>query len=123
SSTPTHPHSHTPIRLVDRLCAAHFLARSARETDDNLVFVREQLLRGDADRAAVLDLYLQVWSGKRVPVDPTNPLIDPLLLAGIVSARRCSAFGVGSSERTSSVRIPNTEYRIPLLRVRNRIYA
>src|SRR5207248_461812 len=47
-------------QLVDRLCESLFLARGARQTDDNLIFVRERLLRSETDRAALLDLYRQV---------------------------------------------------------------
>jgi WD40 repeat protein len=68
---------------VDRQCEALFLSASAREKDDNLLFVRERLLRSEADRASLLDLYAQVWGGKQVGVDDTNPLIDLLRLSGI----------------------------------------
>src|SRR5262249_35205303 len=39
---------------VDRICEALFLEPGARERDDNLIFVRERLLRSEADRAALL---------------------------------------------------------------------
>jgi WD40 repeat protein len=69
---------------VDRLCEELFLTPRAREQDDNLLFVRERLLRGEADRASLLELYRQVWHGKRVPDDETNPLVSLLRLSGIV---------------------------------------
>src|SRR5205823_3214052 len=69
--------------LVDRLCEALFLTRSAREKDDNLIFVRERLLRSEADRAALLELYRKVWEERRVPDDDTNPLCSLLKLCGI----------------------------------------
>src|SRR5207302_10946293 len=72
---------------VDRLVQDLFLARGAREKDDNLIFVRERLLRSEEDRAALLDLYRQVWSGKRVRDDDTNPLRSLLKLSGIVGLR------------------------------------
>src|SRR5205814_5228574 len=62
--------------------------------DDNLLFVRERLLRSEAGYlpegevlAALLDLYRQVWSGKPVAADDTNPLIDLLRLSGVVEVR------------------------------------
>jgi tetratricopeptide (TPR) repeat protein len=69
---------------VDRQCAALFLSPRAREQDDNLLFVRERLLRSDADRARLLELYAQVHRRRRVRDDDTNPLISRLHLAGIV---------------------------------------
>jgi WD40 repeat protein len=68
---------------VDRLCEALFLSPSAQEKDDNLLFVRERLLKSEAERAAVLDLYRQVRTGKRVRVDDTNQLVSILRLSGI----------------------------------------
>jgi WD40 repeat protein len=84
---------------VDRLCEEMFLSPQARERDDNLLFVRDWLLRSPADLAALLDLYGQVRRGKRVGADERNPLVSHLRLSGITRP-------VGS-----------------LLRVRNRIYA
>ncbi len=68
---------------VDRLCDKLFLSPTARNLDDNLLFVRERLLRSEADRAGLLELYRQVHKGKRVPYDEANPLIDILNLSGI----------------------------------------
>jgi tetratricopeptide (TPR) repeat protein len=69
---------------VDRLCEEMFLSSRARERDDNLLFVRERILRNEADRAGLLDLYAKVREGKRVSDDDTNPLLGILRLAGIV---------------------------------------
>jgi WD40 repeat protein len=69
---------------VDRLCEALFLSPQARERDDNLLFVRDWLLRTPADLAALLDLYGQVRRGKRVPADETNPLVSHLRLSGLI---------------------------------------
>src|SRR5207248_2081666 len=74
--------AHHPA-AVDRLCAGLFLTRSSREQDDNLIFVRDRLLKTEADRAALLELYRQVWLGRRVPDDDTNPLCSLLRLSGI----------------------------------------
>ena len=72
---------------VDRVCEELFLSARARERDDNLLFVRERLLRSEeADRASLLDLYSQVHKRKRVIDDETNPLISVLRLSGITRA-------------------------------------
>jgi sugar lactone lactonase YvrE len=84
---------------VDRLCEALFLSTAAREKDDNLIFVRDRLLRSDVDRAKLLRLYNQVLKGEPVRDDPTEPLGGVLWLSGITRA-------VGGR-----------------LRVRNRIYG
>src|SRR5207302_2958635 len=68
---------------VNRQCEALFLSPQAQERDDNLLFVRERLLKSEADRASLLDLYGQVRSGKRVRPDDTNRLVDLLRLSGI----------------------------------------
>jgi WD40 repeat protein len=71
---------------VDRVCEGLFLAPRARERDDNLLFVRERLLRSETDKASLLDQYAQVRNGKRVPDDEANPLVSILQLSGIVRA-------------------------------------
>ena len=71
---------------VDGLCARLFLTKQARDTDDNLAFVRNRLLRSEVDLAALLDLYQQVRAGKKVKDDETNPLVPVLRLSGVVTA-------------------------------------
>lgn len=73
---------------VDALCAELFLSARAREIDDNLLFVRERLLRSEADRASLLDLYARTLQRKRVRDDETNPLVSMLRLAGITRVER-----------------------------------
>src|SRR5262245_16053129 len=68
---------------VDRLCQELFLSHHAQERDDNLLFVRERMLRGEFDLAGLLSLYAQVRQGKRVRDDVTNPLISILRLSGV----------------------------------------
>jgi WD40 repeat protein len=68
---------------VDRLSHELFIAPSARERDDNLLFVREQMLRSQVDLAGLLDLYQRVITPKHVPDDDTNPLVSALRLSGI----------------------------------------
>jgi tetratricopeptide (TPR) repeat protein len=69
---------------VNKLCEEMFLSSRARERDDNLLFVRERILRNEADRASLLDLYAKVREGKRVSDDDTNTQLGILRLAGIV---------------------------------------
>jgi hypothetical protein len=107
---------------VDRRCAALFLAASASEQDNNLIFVRERLLQGGEDISALLELYRQVWLGRRVSDDQASTLGGLLKLSGIASAGRYSVSGVRSSGRSLFLRSPSTDPRTPLLRVRNRIY-
>ena len=71
---------------VDALCERLFLTKQARDTDDNLAFVRNRLLRSEVDLAALLDLYQQVRAGKKVKDDETHPLIPVLRLSGVVNA-------------------------------------
>ncbi len=69
---------------VDAVCEELFFSPRAREQDDNLLFVRERLLRSEADLATLLHLYERVVTGKAVPDDETNPLVSVLRLSGIV---------------------------------------
>src|SRR5207237_181809 len=92
----------------DRHCETLFLSMAAREKDDNLLFVRERLLKSEAGylpeaevRAALLDLYGQIRTGKRVSLDDTSQLVSILRLSGItrvVSGRLRG--GAGSGRRT-----------------------
>ncbi|MBX7133085.1 MAG: AAA-like domain-containing protein [Fimbriimonadaceae bacterium] len=68
---------------VDRVCSDLFLTHSAKESDDNLAFVRNRLLKSEADLAALLDLYKKLRAGKRVPDNETNPLCALLKLSGV----------------------------------------
>lgn len=73
---------------VDRICKDLFLSRRARQRDDNLLFVRERILRSEADTASLLSLYARIRSGKRVRDDETNPLVSVLRLSGITKVDR-----------------------------------
>ena len=84
---------------MDRLCAELFLDSRVRQTESNLQFVSDRLLRSGADVNAVLDVYGKVRSGQRVPDDETDPLVTVLRLSGVVRSER------------------------GLLKLRNRIYA
>jgi WD40 repeat protein len=99
-------------RDVDRLCQELFLAADARETDDNLVFVRERLLRGGEDLASLLHLYEQVRRRRRVANDETNPLVSALRLSGVVRVVRDARGRLWGHRAAGS----------GVLAVRNRIY-
>jgi WD40 repeat protein len=71
---------------VDRICEDLFLSSRARERDDNLLFVRERLLRSETDLTSLLELYRKVRSGKTVPDDETSRLISVLRLSGVVAS-------------------------------------
>jgi len=71
------------VRGVDDLASKLFLSRQARDRDDNLIFVRERLLRSETDVAGLLYLYRKVHGGQPVPDDETNTLVSILRLAGI----------------------------------------
>ncbi len=68
---------------VDQVCSDLFLTHKAKESDDNLAFVRNRLLRSEADLPALLDLYRQMRAGKPVQDDETNPLCAVLKLSGV----------------------------------------
>jgi WD40 repeat protein len=106
-------------QLVDRLCETLFLAPSAQEKDDNLIFVRERVLRSGAqgapDLAGLLDLYGRILAGRRVGPDDTNPLLDVLRLSGVIQFRTAD-FGLRIGKRVFPIRNPKSA-------VRNRIYA
>ncbi len=75
-------------RQVDRCCAALFLSPQARDRDDNLVFVREQLLTESETKTALLDLYGRILLGQARRDDARiSPLLGALHLSGIVSTQ------------------------------------
>lgn len=72
------------LEAVDRICNELFLSHRARERDDNLLFVRERMLRNEADVAGLLLFYGKVRNGGKIRDEETNPLVTVLRLAGIV---------------------------------------
>ena len=68
---------------IDRLCEEMFLSRSAREKDDNLLFVRDRILRSEADLVQLLELYRRIREHKKVKDDPAHALHSILRLSGI----------------------------------------
>ncbi len=72
---------------VDRVCEDRFLSDRARDMDDNLVYVRERMLRSDVDRAALLDAYGKLYAGKHVRFDDGDRIVTVLFLSGIRSGK------------------------------------
>jgi WD40 repeat protein len=71
---------------VDEACDRLYFTPRASERDDNLVFVRERLLRSTADRFSLLNLYGRIWKRKRVVDDGSSPLATVLRLSGVVKS-------------------------------------
>lgn len=69
---------------VDRVCEQTFLSGKARETDDNLLFVRDRMLRGSANTVDLLTTYLNVWTGRMEKDDPANTALNELRVAGLL---------------------------------------
>src|SRR5262249_43592857 len=74
--TPWAPPFILPPSEVDQLCEALFFAPRAQEREDNLLFVRERLLRSEADLADLLQLYQQLRRGRKTADDDTNSLVS-----------------------------------------------
>jgi WD40 repeat protein len=83
---------------VDGMVETMFFSKLAQDLDNNLMFVRERILRSGLDLTPLLDLYSRVRRGKSTPDDDANPLVTELKLSGI------------------------TRVQNGLLEVRNRIY-
>jgi WD40 repeat protein len=72
---------------IDQICIALFLSRQAREEEDNLIFVRDSILRSDVDRTSLLELFRTIKRRpKSVPDDHANPLVNVLHLSGLVGS-------------------------------------
>lgn len=72
-----------PSVLVDEICQQLFLVTKSRERDDNLIFVRERLLRTTADKRNLFQLFLNMHEGQEVLDREDDNLISELLLSGI----------------------------------------
>ncbi len=75
-------------QTVDRLCSKLFLARRAWEQDENLLFVRDQLLRSSDNLFEMLYLYRSVLRGQRIVDDETSRLVTLLRLSGVAGTHR-----------------------------------
>lgn len=77
------PHFDKPSD-VDRLCEELFLGRRASDHDENLLFVRERLLRSGDQRLQAIRLYEEVHHRRGVADDRKDPRVNTLCLSGIV---------------------------------------
>src|SRR5271167_3740022 len=59
-------------KCVDEMCAQLFLSTRARDRDDNLLFVRERMLRSEVDTPGLLTVYERILDGKTLRDDETN---------------------------------------------------
>lgn len=64
-----------------------FFSKQAQEYDENLIFVRERMLRSGVDTTELLNLYSRVRRRKKVADDDSQPLVSILRLSGITSAQ------------------------------------
>jgi len=71
---------------VDHLCENLFITPHAQERDENLLFVRERLVRGSADVGGLLELYDKVRRGRPVRDNGTDPRVGSLRLSGVTKA-------------------------------------
>lgn len=79
--------SHGGLRDIDEAIERMFFSKRAQEYDDNLIFVRERLLRSGTDIAALLNLYSRVRRKKPVADDDSQPAATLLRLSGISRAQ------------------------------------
>jgi WD40 repeat protein len=102
---------------VDNLCEQLFLSPRAQERDDNLLFVRERLLRSEVDQASLLELYDRTRRGRTVYDDETNPLVNVLRLSGITRTEggclkaRNRIYGRVFDKRWTAANMPNAEVK------------
>ena len=68
---------------VDELCAQRFLSSESREQDDNLLFVREMLVRGHKDLVQLLYIYEKILQSEKVEVSESSSQISALRLSGV----------------------------------------
>jgi WD40 repeat protein len=107
----------TDLAEVDRLCDELFLSSRARERDDNLLFVRDRLLRSEADRQGLLELYGKVRRDQRVLDDEASLLASVLRLSGIVKTeggrlrRRNRIYDAVFDEDWIQAHLPDAELR------------
>lgn len=74
------------IHEIDESITQMFFTKRAQEYDDNLIFVRERLLRSGVDVAALLNLYSRIRRSGRVADDDSQPLVGIMRLSGITRA-------------------------------------
>ena len=71
---------------VDRVCEEIFSLHAGHK-DDNLMFVRERILKSETELASLLNFYGKVHRDKQVRDDEKNPLVASLNLSGITKVK------------------------------------
>lgn len=74
----------SPTERVDALCEETFLTTRAREQDDNLLFVRDMILRNARDLGSLLERFSQIQMGDKIMDDEADDICNHLILSGIV---------------------------------------
>lgn len=72
------------LEQIDTICEETFLSTRAREQDDNLLFVRDMMIRNARDLGSLLERYSQIHEGDEILDDETDDICNHLLLSGIV---------------------------------------
>jgi hypothetical protein len=72
--------------FVDYWVQDLFLSPAAKEKDDNLLYVRERILRTQKDLSALFDLYRRILGGETVEDEESNVLLDELRLSGVIKS-------------------------------------
>lgn len=73
-----------PKDMVAEICERLFFSRTAQEADDNLLFVRDRLVRTHRDCAAVLSAYHKILKEKRGASHEQESVRTTLYLSGAV---------------------------------------
>lgn len=76
--------------FVDYWVQELFLSTAARDKDDNLIYVRERILRTQRDLSALFDLYHRILVGESVENEESNALLDELRLSGVIKSEERS---------------------------------
>jgi len=69
---------------VDRVCRDVFLSNKARDRDENLMFVRDRMLRSEISAVEMLSVYSNILAGHQIKDDPAHPVLTQLRLAGVI---------------------------------------
>lgn len=72
---------------VDRVCRDIFLSTKARDRDENLMFVRDRMLRSEITAVEMLSVYSNILAGHQIKDDPAHPVFTELRLAGVIKPR------------------------------------
>ena len=82
-------HQATSDEKVDALCFELFLSSRASERDDNLIFVRERVLRSQVGIKVLRETYGRITNeAMTTPDDEDDPAINELLLAGLIASAK-----------------------------------